>query len=45
MNMGILALMLYEKYGSRANVQLTPKREHGFEAGVKDGKLSIGYKP
>ncbi len=45
MNMGILALMLYEKYGSKANVQLTPKREHGFEAGVKDGKLSIGYKP
>lgn len=45
MNMGILALMLYEKYGSRANVQLTPMREHGFEAGVKDGRLCIGYKP
>lgn len=45
MNMGILALMLFEKYGSRANVQLTPRREHGFEAGVKDGKLSIDYKP
>jgi len=45
MNMGILALMLYEKYGSRANVKLTPMREHGFEAGVKDGRLCIGYKP
>jgi len=45
MNMGILALMLYEKYGSGANVMLTPDREHGFEAVVRDGRLCIDYKP
>ena len=45
MNMGVLALLLFERYGSNANIQLTPKREHGFEARVEDGRLSISYKP
>lgn len=43
MNMGILALLLYQQYGSNATVQLTPSRMHGFEAVVKDGKLKIMY--
>lgn len=43
MNMGILAILLYNKYGAEANVQLTPKRERGFEAVIKEGKLMIGY--
>lgn len=43
MNMGILAILLYNKYGANANIQLTPKREHGFEAKVENGKLMITY--
>lgn len=43
MNMGILAILLYNKYGANANVQLTPKREHGFEAKIDNGKLMIMY--
>lgn len=43
MNMGILAILLYNKYGAEANVQLTPKREHGFEAVVEEGKLMIKH--
>lgn len=44
MNMGILAILLYKKYGPNANIQLTPKREHGFEAKIDNGKLMITYK-
>ena len=41
MNMGILALLLHEQYGSGATVALTPVREHGFQALVEDGRLMI----
>ena len=41
MNMGILALLLYKRYGSKANIQLTPPRPQGFEAKIEDGKLVI----
>ncbi len=44
MNMGILAILLFNKYGANANIQLTPKREHGFEAKLENGKLQIIYK-
>jgi len=44
MNMGILAILLYNRFGENANVQLTPHREHGFEARIDDGKLKIIYK-
>ena len=45
LNMGILALLLYEQYGSHASVALTPEREHGFRAVLQDGKLLIDYIP
>ncbi len=41
LNMGILALLLHEQYGSGATVALTPVREHGFQALVEDGRLMI----
>lgn len=41
LNMGILALLLHEQYGSGATVALTPVREHGFQALVEDGQLKI----
>lgn len=44
LNMGILAILLYKKYGPNANIQLTPKHEHGFEAKIDNGKLMITYK-
>ena len=44
MNMGILSILLYNKFGANANVQLTPEREHGFEAKIENGKLMIIYK-
>lgn len=43
MNMGILAILLYNRYGKNANVQLTQHREHGFEAVIDNGKLMIKY--
>lgn len=45
MNMGILAILLYDRFGPNANVQLTPHREHGFEAKIEEGKLAITYTP
>jgi hypothetical protein len=45
MNMGILALLLHERYGSDATVALTPEREHGFRALVDEGKLMIQFHP
>ncbi|MBO4672831.1 MAG: hypothetical protein J5616_00565 [Bacteroidaceae bacterium] len=45
MNMGILALLLYERYGSHASVALTPGRDKGFKALIDDGKLLIDYMP
>lgn len=44
MNMGILAILLFNKYGEKANVQLTPHREQGFEALIENGKLTIKYR-
>lgn len=41
LNMGILALLLYEQYGQKATVVLTPERERGFQAKVDDGRLMI----
>ena len=41
LNMGILALLLHEQYGSGATVALTPVREHGFQAQVDEGRLMI----
>ena len=43
MNMGILALLLYERYGSGCTIQLTPRRPNGFEALVERGKLMLTY--
>ena len=45
MNMGILALLLYEQYGQKATVVLTPERERGFQAKVDDGRLMIMFRP
>lgn len=44
MNMGILALLLFEQYGSNATVALTPEREHGFQAQVDEGRLMITFR-
>lgn len=43
MNMGILALLLHDRHGSHATLQLTPPRPNGFAASVEDGKLLITY--
>ena len=45
MNMGILALLLYEQYGQKATVVLTPERERGFQTKVDDGRLMITFRP
>ena len=45
LNMGILALLLFERYGEHATVDLTPLRPHGFQAIIDDGKLHIIYRP
>ena len=44
MNMGILAILLHQRYGSRSSLSLTPARTHGFQALVENGKLMIIYK-
>ena len=44
MNMGILALLLHEKYGDGCTKQLTPLNPNGFEALVEKGKLMIVYR-
>jgi hypothetical protein len=41
MNMGILALLLHERYGSDVNVDLTPQRERGFQAKLENGKFFL----
>ena len=41
MNMGILALILFERYGSEVCVDLTPQREHGFQAKLENGKFFL----
>ncbi len=43
MNMGILALLLHEQYGSNATVALTPERGCGFQASLKEDRLQIDY--
>lgn len=43
MNMGILALLLHERHGSRCSMPLTPHRPHGFQALLDDGKLMITF--
>jgi hypothetical protein len=44
MNMGILAILLYNKYGPNATVQLTPSRTSGFSAHLTNGKLQIDFR-
>ena len=44
LNMGILALLLHEQYGSGATVALTPECEHGFQALVDNGRLMIVFR-
>ena len=43
MNMGILALLLHERYGSDATVALTSERAHGYMAKIEEGKLMIDF--
>lgn len=43
MNMGILALLLHEKYGSGATVSLTPACASGYRAMIDKGRLMIAY--
>ena len=43
MNMGILSMLLYNKYGADATVQLTPPRPTGFEACISEGRFAIAY--
>lgn len=43
MNMGILALLLHEQYGSNATVALTPERGCGFQASLNEDRLQIDY--
>lgn len=45
MNMGILALLLFERYGERATLALTPQRPHGFQALVDNGRLMTVFRP
>ena len=45
MNMGILALLLHERYGDRATAALTPPRGHGFQAVLDQGHLRIDFRP
>ena len=44
LNMGILALLLQERYGAGCTIQLTPLNPNGFEALVEKGKLMIAYR-
>ena len=44
MNMGILALLMQERYGAGCTIQLTPLNPNGFEALVEKGKLMIAYR-
>ncbi len=41
LNMGILALLLHERYGSTATVDLTPRRGQGFQAKLEQGKFFL----
>ena len=41
MNMGILALLLYERYGDSCPIFLTPPDGRTFYAAVEDGRLQI----
>lgn len=43
MNMGILALLLHQRYGSSCTMPLTSPRPHGFQALIDDGRLMIIY--
>lgn len=47
MNMGVLALILWDRHGHTGElsglIELTPPREHGFQAVVEDGKVKIIY--
>jgi hypothetical protein len=44
LNMGILALLLHERYGAGCTKQLTPLNPNGFEALVERGKLMVVYR-
>lgn len=43
MNMGILSILLHQRYGSACSMPLTPHRQQGFQALLEDGKLSITF--
>ena len=45
MNMGIVALLLHERYGGHASVALTPPRPQGFQAVVDEGRLRVVRSP
>lgn len=45
LNMGILALLLYQRHGAGATLPLTPLRAHGFQAVVDNGRLMIVFRP
>ena len=44
LNMGILSLLLHQRYGSTRSLSLTPPRQHGFQAMMDDGKLMITFR-
>jgi len=41
MNMGILAMMIYERYGTEKNIVLIPEKEGRFGCKVENGRLMI----
>ena len=43
MNMGILSMLVQQRYGSGCSISLTPHRSHGFQALVEDGKLMVTF--
>ena len=44
MNMGILSLLLHQRYGSKCSIPITPSRPNGFQTLIDNGKLMIIYK-
>lgn len=44
MNMGILAMILHQRYGSLCSMPLTPHRIHRFQALMENGKLLITFR-
>lgn len=44
MNMGILALLLHQRFGSGASILLAGNPQHGFSAAIDGGKLRLQYR-